>query len=372
MRQASQNALIATLLALLLPLLSSPVLACPFCAPAEADLYSDVESAQAVVLAKRLEARKYQVTEVLTGATSVGKVIIAAEPKNRDPGNGTLLLTTAGSATLPYWSDAPRYLTASELTFARQALQVAQKNEQARWDFAARHLGHPATEIALSAYSILATAPLNEVQARATIVGNEKLRSWVQDPKRPEDQRALMLLMLIPGLSSKDLAWVEAGLFSNSRASMAPTFGPLIVAYTKLSGPAGVKKISQRFLEPSLPPARTLDVTRALALVVERSGSPDLKNAVVEVFKAELQNPDRGAFAIAPLAFWEVYEVAPQVERLGQRAGQATWIKVAAIRYFRSFSNPDSKAALQRLAKTDADLVARIQDPYRRQDLGID
>ena len=82
--------------------------ACPFCNPGESDVFGDIADATAVVLVKKLEARKYKVVETLSGDVKVGRVVVAAEPQGTLGKTGHLLLTTAGPANLPYWSDPPR------------------------------------------------------------------------------------------------------------------------------------------------------------------------------------------------------------------------------------------------------------------------
>jgi hypothetical protein len=357
---------------LALLLLSAPVWACPFCSPAEADLFSELQEAQAVVVVSQVQPQKFKILQVLKGQAPVGKVVLAGEPKGKASQGSSLLLTTAGPANLPYWSDAPRHLTPADLSFVKSALPLARAGDAQKWDFAASHLERGSSEVAIAAYSLLASAPLTEVQKRAKTVGHAKLVGWVKNAKVPEERRALYLLMAYPGFSKTDAVWLKSALFNPKLAPTSPLLGPYVVGYLQVAGAPGVAEVEKRFLAPTLPASRTLPVTRALALVGQRTKVPALKTAIRATFLREVAHPDRGPFAIAPLAVWKDYTAAPLVEKLAKENPETTWIKVAVIRYFRSFPTPEAKAALARLTQSDANLVSRTNDAYKVSDLGIE
>lgn len=355
---------------LIVLLLTGAAAACPFCAPSETDLFSELQDAQAAVLVSKVDSKKYKILEVLKGQAVVGKVVLAAEPKGSSQPKGGLLLTTAAPPNLPYWSDAPRYLDANEVAFARKALPVTRQSQAQKWDFAASFLEHRSYEVANAAYSLLAAAPLTEVQKRATFPGQQKLVSWVKNSRVPDERRALYLLMAYPRLTPADAGWLKAALFDPKLSPSSNLLGPYIVAYLHTSGAAGVSQVQQRFLAAHLPASQTLTVTRAMALIAHRTSSPALQQKIRTAFLQEVAHPARGPYAIAPLAVWKDYRPAATVEKLASR--KDTWIKVAAIRYFRSFSGPEAKAALTRLARSDAALVNRTLDAYKVADLGIE
>ncbi len=356
---------------LFLLLLSAAVQACPFCAPAEADLFSELQEAQAVVLVSKVDAQKFKIVEVWKGQAAVGKVVLAGEARGKASAGSKLLLTTAGPPNLPYWSDAPRHLTPDDLGFVKKALPMAKASAPQKWDFGAAHLEKGSSEVTVAAYSLLAGAPLSEVQKRAKTVGHARLLSWVKSPNVPAERRALYLLMATPGLSPSDAGWLKAALFNPKLPLSSPMVGPYVVAYLQTAGVPAVAQVEKRFLAPNVAPAQTLEITRALALVAHRSSSPAMKNAIKAVFLREVVHPKRGPFAVAPLAVWRDYGAAATVEKMAQNSRE-TWVKVAAIRYFRSFNSPEAKAALDRLAKSDGNLVTRTNDAYKVSDLGIE
>lgn len=353
-------------------LLSQVVWACPFCNPGESDVFGDVDGATAVVLVKKVDTRKYKVVETLSGEVKVGRIVVAAEPQGTLGKVGHLLLTTAGPPNLPYWSDAPRALTDQELAFARKCLELRNSSDAVKWDFAARHLENPSNEISSAAYNLLAAAPLAEVQKRASIVGQDNLVSWARNPKIAPERRALYLLMVYRSLPASARDWIQKELFSAQLSPSSPQLGPLAMAYLRLTGVDGLKLIAQKFYAPNLPASRVTPLNRALTLVHEQLNDQALQSAIRDLFLKELEHPQRGAFVLAPMALWQDATGADKAESLFKKNASVTWVKVAVIRYFRSFQSARMEAALDRLAQQDRALVERTTDPYRRADLGID
>jgi hypothetical protein len=346
--------------------------ACPFCNPGESDIFSDIEGAQAVVLVEKIDTRKYKVLEILSGQVKLGRIVVAAEPDGKLGKKGHLLLTTAGPPNLPYWSDSPRVLTDQELRFAREVLKISKEPTKTQLDFAARHLQNPSSIISSAAYNLLAGASLKDVQDRAELVGQTKLVEWVQNPKIPPERRALYLLMSYRSMLPSESVWLEKELFNPALSPSSALLGPLAVAYLHLNGAPAIAKLESTFYAPKLPASRITPINRALTLVGEQTQEADLKRAIQKLFRKEVLHPQRGAFVLAPLAIWQDQSASAQIEELFQKNKDVTWVKVAVIRYFRSFQTPAAGQAIGRLSKLDPNLVRRTTDGYRRSDLGID
>lgn len=360
----------ALLLAIVLTLGSAS--ACPFCNPGESDIFSDVVGAQAVVLVQKLDTRKYKVLSPLFGPVKAGRVVVAAEPQGKLGKSGHWLLTTAGPPNLPYWSDPPRVLNDAELAFAKQSLAKRKASPKEQWDFAARHLESDSAEIATAAYNLLAAAPLLEVQSRATLVGVPRVQNWARNTKIPPERRALYILMVYRHLSPPNVGWLKSELFSPQLSSASPLIGPLAVAYVYLTGVQGVAELEQRFYQKATPASLVNPVNRALTLLYNQSANQSLRHSIRALFHKELEHPQRAAFVLAPLAVWNDFTQSAKVEAIFKRNNSVPWIKVAVIRYFRTFQSAESRAALARLAKLDPQLVERTVDPYNKSDLGVE
>jgi len=210
------------------------------------------------------------------------------------------------------------------------------------------------------------------VQKRARIAGLDNLNRWQKDPKIAAERRALYLLMNYPHLSKSDNTWIEKELFSPNLSPSSPILGPLAVAYLSINGASALPRVKKVFYAPELPASRVTPLNRALTLVTEQSQDQALRSAVKKMFAEELLHPQRGAFVLAPLALWKDETPAQRVEALFTKNEEVTWVKVAVIRYFRSFSSQTAAESLARLSKLDPTLVKRTTDGYRRSDLGVD
>ncbi len=359
-----------TTLVLLLWATAPPAKACPFCSPSESDLFSQVTEAQVVCLVERVDAKKYRLGKSLKGKAPQGKIVIAADPIEGTPADAPyLLLSTSTSPNLPYWSDPAVALKESELAFVREALLIGDDANTKRVNFAADHLGSPSPKISQAAYNILASASMEEVQRAGPRVGQEQLVAWIQNPNLSEQRRALFVVMALPGLGKQDQKWLEGALFSPPKNAYSPMLGPLIMAYIQATGPSGIEEVERVFLKPSLSASSSYQALASLMLIGQTSPSKLTRDRTRDVFVHELKNPKRKTLAIGPLAVWGNYSVANTVEQMAADNGDLSGVRIAAIRYFRTFKTPAAAAALERLKTLDPELVKRTTQPYKAADV---
>lgn len=344
--------------------------ACPFCSPSESDLFTQVTEAQAVCLAERVDARKYRIGKLLKGKAPKGKIVIAADPIEGIPADAPyLLLSTATSSNLPYWSDPAVALKESELAFVSKALLLGDAAIAKRVSFAADHLNSPSEKISQAAYNILASASMEEVQRVAPRVGQDQLIAWIQNSAMSEQRRALFVVMALPGLGKPDQKWLKDALFSPPKNAYSPMLGPLIMAYIQVAGSSGVDEVEQMYLKPSLSASSSYQALASLMLIGQTSPSKTTRERARDVFVRELSHPKRKTLAIGPLAVWGNYSVAKTVEQMALDNEDLSGVRIAAIRYFRTFKTPAAAAALERLKKLDPELVERTTQPYKTADV---
>lgn len=328
---------------------------------------TQLESAQAVALVRRVDKSKFRIEKLLKGPEQIlGKVVIAGGPES--PKEPYLLLTTAGSANAPYWSDLAVPLKEDGIRFVKAALPLVKAPDAKKWDLATGYLESPSEEVANACYNLLAAAPLDEVTQRGKRVGQARLLGWVKNGKISEQRRALYLLMALPGLTKSDLPWLKGSLFAPVRSSFSSLLGPLILGYLQVVGPEGIESVKGAYLKPEYTATTASEVVNAFITLGQSSDSPKLREAARAVIRAELANPKRSILAIPPLALWQDYSVAPQIEKLaGKQAPK--WTRVAAVRYFRTFSTVEAKQTLARLRAADQALYEMARDAYRPDEL---
>lgn len=353
----------ALILVVLLEL--QPVLACSHCSSTSSDLYTQLRDAKAVALAQRVGVKKYRVDKSLKGKAQVGSIVIAAgSEKHQEP---YLFLTTSGATTLP-WTGMVLPLDEDGLAFVKSALHLDGASDDKVWDLATRHLESSSEEVAVACYNMLATAPLGEIKERGAKLGRDRLLGLVKTDRIPEQRRALYMLMALPCLQPADKAWLRKALFTPPNKALSPLLAPLLMGYLQVTGPEGIEEAQRTFFKPEYHSGQTVQANNAMLSLGESAESKTLREASRAFFRVELRHPKRGFHAIAPLAIWKDYSVAAEVEKLAGR-GNATWTRVAAIRYFRTFSSAEAREALARLSATDRALVAKTTHPYRPGDL---
>jgi hypothetical protein len=104
-------------------------------------------------------------------------------------------------------------------------------------------------------------------------------------------------------------------------------------------------------------------------LIGQTSPSKTTRERARDVFVRELSHPKRKTLAIGPLAVWGNYSVAKTVEQMALDNEDLSGVRIAAIRYFRTFKTPAAAAALERLKKLDPELVERTTQPYKAADV---
>lgn len=337
--------------------------ACPFCAPTSSDIFTIVDNSLAVARVEKLGTGKFKILEVLRGEAKVGRVVLAGEGRVALTGKpDTLILSTISNPKQPYWSEPVRPLTKREFSFMKKGL--ADTSDQARWDLAASHLEDSSKALAESAYNLLAPAPIEEVQKRAKLCGLANLKKWVQDPRVLSERKSLYILMALPQLTKADQGWLRKLLLDPPLSTFASHLPPMMVAYAEVTGPKAIAEMEKVFLPRTASASATFGATSGFAYIGGKSRNAKVRKAARQVFRRELAHPDRGVFAIAPLAEWRDYSVADEIEALADTHAETPWVVSSAARYFRSFERPEAKSALQRLKKKYPKIVESARKPF--------
>ena len=344
-------------------LLVAPLSACPFCAPSSSDLYTIVDNSQAVAKVEKVGEGKYKITEVLKGKAKVGRVVLAGASRafsSTQP--EALLLSTISNPNQPYWSEPVRPLTNREYGFVKSSLSAPSKAKLL--DLAARHLEDKSDLLADSAYSILAPAEVEEVQARAGLVGQKKLISWIQAPTVLSERKSLYLLMALPKLTSQDKSWLKTQLLNPPLSAYASHLAPMMVAYARTGGATALKEMEAVFLKPGASASATFGATSGFTYIGTYETDPAIKSAARDIIRRELDHPDRGVFAISTLAEWRDFGVADKIEAMAYKHEETPWVVSSATRYFRSFESQKAREGIKRLAAKYPKIVESAQKPF--------
>jgi hypothetical protein len=349
----------------LLLLLAGWAQACPFCNPSSQDMYTITSNSRVVARVERVGGGKFKILELLKGEAKIGRIVLAGESRQPSKQKADILVvSTVSNPNQPYWSDPARPLSTSEFEFLKTSLSAG--SEQKLYDIAARHLGNESDLITESAYNILAVAPLQAVQKRASLIGQKQLVQWLQNPATPSARKSLYLLMALPGLNAQDQGWIQKQMFDDKLSPYADHLPPLMAAYAEVSGAKGVEQMRRRWLAPTTSTSASFGATSGFVFIGNNSRNPETREAARQVFRAELKHPERGVFAISTLGEWRDFEVADSVEELAYQNAETPWVVTSATRYFRSFDNDRARAALKRLQARFPKIVDSAGKPYQK------
>ena len=312
---------------------------------------------------EKVGSGKFKILELLKGEAKVGRIVLAGEGREEAAPAPFLLASTVSNPNQPYWSDPVRPLTTEEYKFFKTALSLGSNNAKLL-DLAAKNVGASSDLISESAYNILANAPLEEVQKRGALVGQQKLVEWLKRPTTPSSRRSLYLLMSLPGLTAADKGWLEKQVFDPALSPYADHLPPLMAAYAEVSGAGGVDALRQRWLKSTTSSSASFGATSGFVFIGNNSKDPSTKAAARKLFRTELKHPERGVFAISVLGEWRDFSPADEIEALAFQNAETPWVITSATRYFRSFENEKARAALKRLQARFPKIVESADKPY--------
>lgn len=306
-------------------------------------------NSKAVCKVARVGPNKFKVLQVLSGKAQVGKVVLAKEPDEGARSDSVLLLSTVSNPAQPYWSEPVRSLSLREFTFFKELLTA--ESEAGRRDVAAKNFLDRSKLVGDAAYNILALASLEAVQARASKAGVKNLVAAALDDELSENKRSLVFLMLVPHVGGEDSSWLRGRLLKPRPNPQAVFLPALMAAYAEAAGPSSVSEMAQIFLPQNTSVSDSFQPVSGFKFIGSQAKKPETREAARRVVRGELPHPQRGVFVIEPLAQWQDYSVAAQVEQTAYKNAETPWVVGAAIRYFRTFKTPAAEQALKRLEK---------------------
>lgn len=331
--------------------------------PLPLTLAEELEMSEAVVIARALPgaANRFQVESVLRGRLKPGRILLAAS----EPMKGLVVLTTVQSEGSPFWSGRPRPSDPQITNFIRGALKLPDRyaagGRERRLKFFLPYLGHPNRVLSDSAYVEFADAPYSIVARFAPAVGLSKLRTWLKDPKTPEEHRSLYLVMLGQIGKTQDLPWIEAQVLAAARSKPPGTLSALLICYLNLKGSGGLNLLEKAFLKGGLE-RRNAALETMRTLMDETTAVP--KSKVLPLFRNLLSDPDLAGSVLRDLALWEDWAALPQVLPLLELPAKQMFIRIAAIRYLRSCPLPQAQEKLEQLRQQDPKAAESWPQPF--------
>jgi len=404
-------------------MVATAVVACPFCTVESRTLSEEIDSAQAVVMAKLIAdappptedadsksglaatdpdtgKATFRIADVVRGGDRIKagdeiKVVYFGEGE-RDK---TFLISGIGVENNQLEWTTPLPLSATAIDYIRKLPDTATTGV-ARLQFFQDYLENDDPLLAQDAYDEFARAPYSEVHELKGHMFHDRLVEWIQSPDVNPSRRRLYLTMLGVCGDQRDLAMLEQ-MIDSDYSTKKPLVeqmvavgqalrGPIglgvwnemldleerqkklgldatVACYLTLRGPDGLDLIDERFLEnPKVEYTHAYMTIMALRFHGEESDVVP-KPRLLASMRLLLDNPDFADQVIPDLARWEDWSVLDRLVAMYKQGDEKSYVRQPVVTYLTVASEQPgdvgsrAKAALADLERLDPEGVKRAQ-----------
>jgi hypothetical protein len=345
--------------------------ACPFCNAQTKTLSEELDSSDAVVVAKLVKGPSkeaiaagdvdaeslFEIVQVLKGADILGKTRqIKVLYFGQQPA-GTQFLVFGIDPKKVQWA-APNALSPRAVKYVSQLAKLP-KNGADRLAFFQEYLEDAESLLAGDAYDEFARAPYAEVKELKSRMHHDRLLEWIKNPEVPASRRRLYLTMLGVCGGPDDIGVLEEMIKSSDR-QVRTALDALVACYLILKGPDGMTLVEDLFLKNK--EAEYTDTYAAIMalrfLGQETTAVP--KPRLLAGLRAMLDRPQLADLVIPDLARWQDWSAMDKLVDLFKKADEeSSWVKVPVVNYLRACPKPQAKVYLDELAKLDPESVKR-------------
>ncbi|MBA2114315.1 hypothetical protein [Bremerella alba] len=352
--------------------------ACPFCAAVSQTFSQEIDSMDAAVIAKLVEAPEvtaegagveatFEITQILKGKEHLGdtKTIKSLYYGEGRQGREFLILGTEPENMM--WS-TPTLLTDRGVKYINEVIKLPETGND-RYAFFQEHLEDKDEMLARDAYDEFANAPYSALHDLKPKMKHDQLVEWIENPDIAANRRRLYFTMLGVCGTKADLPLLEKMLNSDERVSKSG-LDAMIGCYLTLAGADGLPLIEKRFLANQ--EAEYADTYAAIMALRFHGTETDIieKDKLLKSLHLMLDRPALADLVIADFARWEDWSVIDKLVTLFKEADEETsWVRVPVIRYLMSCPKPEAKDHLVELEKIDPDAMKRAQTffPFQSQ-----
>jgi hypothetical protein len=353
---------------------TSAAAACPFCTALKPTLCERRESAAVVVLGELVAAdssasktKAFRVHQALSGKERLAGADRLIVPVETEFKAGLLMLLFGeGDAQIPLakleWSAVA--VNETSLAYAVRAPSLRTKADK-RLAYFVPFLEHADATIADDVYQEFGHAPLDEIITIADQLPFDKLRTWLVDPKIPQERKGFFGVVL--GIAKTDadrkanlevLRQVIDAKESDFRAGFDGALG----GYLLLDGEKALADIGKRYF--ANPKAAEGDVRHAISAVrffYEHDRAID-RERFREALRPLVDRPEFAMTAILDLARWKDWSLVAKVAGVYDAAGYpqpAT--REAAVAYLLACPEEAAGKAVAELRSRDPKGVAAAE-----------
>lgn len=358
----------AMLLALLLS--AGPLLACDLCPQKGTPLYRELPNAPIVVFGH--VARAQLLPDNIRGTSELHVEALLKDTTGKLKGKSgvtmyrylppnpnikfLVLAELIGGQFDPYRSF--QFSSDRVLGYLKNAPKETDPQALLRYAFDFLNDGEP--EIAGDAFAIWANSTNQDVQAVASKLAPEKLRSLLMDGKTPAARLGLFAYLL--GACGKETdAELLRKLIAQPDERFAPAMDGLLGGYIQLRPAEGWKLAKEILASPERPFTQKHATLRMLRFY-HSAARPEHLKEIIECLGILVQNPGMLDLAIDQLRQWKLWNHTPAILKAFESdAAQSIMTRRSIVRYALTCPDPAAKDFIGKLKKSDPKLVDEVE-----------
>jgi len=359
---------------LLVSLIGPTSWACPFCTVTSQTISEEMESMDAVVIARLTRLPETAPAHTLSedvpkGVFEISDVLKSTAGPNKGDEIRTIifgqeqvgdqfLIMAVGPPDFD-WS-TPMKVSPRAAAYLRQLVELPEKGPE-RLAFFQNYLEDTESLLARDAYDEFARSPYSDVKGLGDKMDHARLVTWIKDPETALNRKRLYLVMLSACGGADDLPMLEQLLRTEDRkvrAGLDATLG----CYLMLAGTDGMPLVEDLFLKNS--DAEYADTYAAIMALRFLGTETDAvsRERLLQGLHCLLDRPELADLIIPDLVRWEDWSQIDRLVKLFKEADKkSNWVRVPIVNFLRACPQPEAKQHLQELAKSDPEAVKRAE-----------
>jgi hypothetical protein len=354
--------------------LAEPARACPFCSAVSKTFREEIESMDAVVIARLLDEPvtinaagpiesdmdiprlRFAIEQIIKGEKLLAGRKTIESPYFGDGKKGQSFLLMGIDPPALMWS-TPLAISDRVRDYIGRIPTLPDSPERLR--FYVQYLEDKEELLTRDAYDEFANAPLSDVESIQDAMDHDKIIGWINDVDIPASRRRLYFVMLGVCGTAADVPMLESMLRSDDRKVKAG-LDAMISCYLTLKGSDGLALVDELYM--ANPKADFADTYSAIMAIQFQGSELEIipRERLLVSVRHVLKRPQLADLVIPILARWEDWAVMPLLVDLFKNADdESSWVRVPVINYLRACPLPEAKKYLDELAKIDPAAMKR-------------
>ncbi len=254
--------------------------------------------------------------------------------------------------------------SAAVVDYLTAATKIDSKDTAARLAFYFKHLDAADATVAADAFLEFAKAPDADILKAKAGFDADRLVRLLANPKTPDERLGVFAALLGLCGEPKHTAVFADMLKEPVSERVRASLGGVLAGFVLLDPKAGWKAVGGVLGDDKRPFEQRLSALGTVRFL--QATRPQAKADVLAVCRGMLASSDFADLVVEDLRRWGWWDLSADVFAVwGQQAGEVREVKKAILRYAIACPKADAKTFLDSARKTDAKLVAQVEQSER-------